>query len=142
MFFYRETPSSLWRQSIAKVKPMRNLLLAIRRADEFLREQRPGGLSVDVRHALASRYSRHIEFFMEHDPDFFRCIIEWMSGLGLQAPPNMGQGARQIAKIVGYERTLRFLGALRRLQREARRFTSRLAGYRESTGKVAAPQPA
>ena len=70
-----------------------------------------------MRRALANRYTRDIEFFLEHDIATFNEIVEWVDGLQLEALPHAGRGTQVLVRLTGYERTLR----MRRAVRGARR---------------------
>jgi glycosyltransferase involved in cell wall biosynthesis len=128
MWWYRQHPDSRWRKAINQVDQMRNLHLAFRRTELFLREERAGGLSDDARHALASRYLKHIDFFLEHDPATFNDIVEWVDGLELKSPlPHVGNGVRLVSTVAGYRRALQLRSAMRQYRGTARRW---LQAYR------------
>jgi glycosyltransferase involved in cell wall biosynthesis len=122
LFFYRQTPNSLWRQSITQVEPMRNLMRAFRRTELFLRSQMPEGLPERVCLALAGRYLKHVEFFLQHDPATFGDIVEWVSGLELKTLPHVGEATRLVSTVVGYNRALRLRATFRQYRGNARRF--------------------
>jgi glycosyltransferase involved in cell wall biosynthesis len=114
-FFYRQSPNSAWHYAIRHVPAMRNLLGTFKGAEAYLRAQSPDGdLSAEARIALARRYGRWPEFFIEHDPDSFRNLMAWLEGLGLRAPPDLRRRMRLLSRVIGYENALRLRVAVRR----------------------------
>jgi glycosyltransferase involved in cell wall biosynthesis len=109
VFFYRQTPGSLWRQSGAQMQSVRNMARVFRQAEAFLREQDAHGLPVAARGSLARRYARCLEFFAGRDPDSYQQMFQWIGGLGLTAcPPYVSRGMQLASRLVGYENALRF----------------------------------
>jgi len=107
-FFYRQTPNSLCRTYIKDVEAMRNLLKTIRNADEFLRRQsKDGSVSEPARNALAKRYSKFVDFFIDNDPDSFRLIMDGLRRLGLNCPLNIKTRLRALSLVIGYENAIR-----------------------------------
>lgn len=101
---YRQWPDSLWRSYMKNVEAMRNVLQTFRNAEEFLREQSPGGLSREAKTALATRYSRWADFYREQDPETFQKLKGWLHGLGLNRPNNLSKGMDLLASVIGYDR--------------------------------------
>jgi glycosyltransferase involved in cell wall biosynthesis len=103
LFFYRETPGSLWRVSTKRIEPMRRLARISKTAENFLREKHAGGLSERARRALASRYGRLLDFFFEHDRPSFDEALGWIRDLGHRDPPDLNRNMRIVSKLIGYE---------------------------------------
>jgi hypothetical protein len=78
---------------------------------------------------------------MEHDPEGFSNIVEWVNGLALQAAPRMGHGTRLLSKVLGYERTLRLRGAFRRYRQTASRVRLTHVVSRLAPGMPRTPEP-
>jgi glycosyltransferase involved in cell wall biosynthesis len=103
LFFYRQTPGSLWQQSFAKAEVMADLVRVFRRAETFLREQTADGLSEAARRALAWRYTKWLDVLFEVDRQAFRETVRWIRGLGLTFPPGTTRRWRLISRLIGYE---------------------------------------
>ncbi|MBV9132082.1 MAG: glycosyltransferase [Chloroflexi bacterium] len=116
-FFYRDTPDSQWRRAMANPQSMRDLLQVIRRVELFLTARGTHGLSVEAREALASRYQRCLESFMDRDPISFRQTLDWMSALQLSCPPGTGRNLRLMSSAVGYANAQRLRFSYRRVKR-------------------------
>jgi glycosyltransferase involved in cell wall biosynthesis len=117
-FFIRQTPNSLWMASIENKGAMRMLLATIRSADEFLRARSAdGALSLRELRALAWRYARFVDRYLETDQEAFHEIIAWFEQHRLRYPPRASLFARSIATLVGFERALRLRSAYRRARR-------------------------
>jgi hypothetical protein len=117
-FFIRRTPNSLWMASLENKGAMRMLLATIRSADEFLRARSVDGiLSPRERRALAWRYARFVDRYMETDQEAFREIMAWFEQHHLSYPPGASLLARSIASLAGFERALRLRLAYRRARR-------------------------
>jgi len=117
-FFIRQTPNSLWMASLENKGAMRMLLATIRSADEFLRARNAdGALSLRERRALAWRYARFLDRYLETDQEAFHEIMTWFEQNRLRYPPGASLLARSIASLVGFERALRLRSAYRRARR-------------------------
>ena len=114
LFFYRQRKGSLWRQKIANVDSLRNLLDVWRRAELHLREQGASGLSEEVCHGLARRYAFTLDVTFEQDRERFRETLEWIRQLGLRYPPDPRRSMRLIAPLLGSEAAHRLLASYRR----------------------------
>jgi glycosyltransferase involved in cell wall biosynthesis len=113
-FFYRHTPNSVWRRHIKDVEVLRNLLDGYRKVEAFMRERAgANGLSQRARAAIALRYSRFAELYYENDLDSFRLLVGGLRGLGYDYPLNVTGRIRLLAKVIGYENTLRVRSAYR-----------------------------
>ena len=113
-FFYRQSPGSLWRAYIKNVPAMRNLNLTYRSVELFLRAQSPhGGLSEPARLALARRYSRFADLYVENDPETYALIKTWLRGLGLDRPVGLTPRLETLSKVLGYENAVRLRAAFR-----------------------------
>jgi glycosyltransferase involved in cell wall biosynthesis len=128
LFFYRQRKGSLWRQRIASVDSLRNLVYVWRRAELHLREQRASDLSEEVCQALARRYALALDVTFEQDRECFRETLEWIRQLGLRYPPDPRRSMQLVAPILGYETAHRLLasyrrarGAVRALRKSVRR---------------------
>jgi glycosyltransferase involved in cell wall biosynthesis len=114
-FLYRQSPSSLWRAYVKNAEAMRNLLLTFRRAEEFLRARRAdGGLTDDERLAVARRYSRFADFYLERDPESFRMLMGWLKALGFNRPIELNRSLRLLSTLLGYENAVRVRSAYRK----------------------------
>ena len=111
-FFYRDTPNSLWRRSTKNIRSMVELQHRFRRVELFLRSSSPE-LSQEARLALASRYSRFLEDFLELDPDTFDESVAWIRALGFRVPPNVGGTLRLASHLMGFEHAARLRHAYR-----------------------------
>jgi glycosyltransferase involved in cell wall biosynthesis len=103
LFFYRDTPNSLWRQCAGDVDSLRKLNAVWRRGELFLRAQNGGDLPENLRQELVSRYSRDLALVWEKDRPSFNQTMDWIRALGL--PPRLGGGRalRALALVLGYE---------------------------------------
>jgi len=107
-FLYRQSPNSLWRTYIKNIEPMRNLLHGIHGAEEFLRNQSPDrSLSEPARHALAYRYSRFVDFYLQHDRESYDLVIGWLKGMNFNGPPNLPARFRILSNLIGYDNVMR-----------------------------------
>jgi glycosyltransferase involved in cell wall biosynthesis len=117
-FFIRLTPNSLWKASLENKGAMRMLLATIRSADQFLCARNVGGaLSLRERRALAWRYARFVDRYLETDEEAFHEIMAWFEQHRLRYPPGASLLARSTATLVGFERALRLRSAYRRVRR-------------------------
>jgi glycosyltransferase involved in cell wall biosynthesis len=119
-FFYRDTPDSQWRRAIANPRSMRDLVRVFRGVELYLRSRSPDGLPIEAREALASRYERCLESFLDRDSDSFHQTLDWISTLHLPCPPSTGRNLRLISTAVGYGNAQR----LRFSYRQAKRWLS------------------
>jgi GT2 family glycosyltransferase len=119
-FFYRNTPQSLWRQSIGNVDSMRKLLRVWRQGHLFLRDRSPQTLDESVRRALAIKYSRDLDFLFEHDREAFHEALAWIRELGWTLPFMRSRPLRLLSRFVGYERALSIRLKYRRGRRDLR----------------------
>jgi len=103
LFFYRQTPGSLWQQSFAKPETIAGLARVFRRAETFLRDQTADGPTEEARRALARRYARRLDVLFENDRRAFREIVRWIRGLGLTFPPGTTRRWRLVSRLIGYE---------------------------------------
>jgi GT2 family glycosyltransferase len=103
LFFYRQTPGSLWQRSFRSGESVASLVRGFRRVETFLRDRSPDGLGEDARRALAWRYARHLSVLFEHDRAAFRESLEWIRGLGLTYPPGTSRKWRLVSRLIGYE---------------------------------------
>ncbi len=103
LFFYRDTPGSLWRESVGSVEATRKLMGVWRRAEMFLRERDGGKLSAPVRRALVTLYSRDFEGLFEHDRESFNAGLRWVRNLGATRPHSKSRSVRLLSRIIGYE---------------------------------------
>jgi len=116
VFFYRQSPNSLWRNYIRNVEAMRNLLHGFRNVEEFLREQSPDRrLSAQARAAIAKRYSRFVDVYFEHDRESFRLLIGWLKDLGFDRPTDINPRLKMISSVIGYEKAMRLRSVFRSL---------------------------
>jgi GT2 family glycosyltransferase len=126
LFFYREAPDSLWRRSVTRVEPMRNLVQVFRRAEAFLVKKEAGRLHRGASDALATRYLRTLSFFFEHDREAFHETLGYIRGLGLAYPPGTSAALRLMSRLIGYRNakvlaeSLRLYGRPRRQPPAAR----------------------
>jgi glycosyltransferase involved in cell wall biosynthesis len=114
-FLYRQSPNSLWRAYVKNAEAMRNLLHSIRRAEEFLRARSSdGGLSEEARLAVARRYSRFADFYLEHDPASFHLLMAWLRALGFKRPIELSRAFGLFSSLLGYETAVRLRSAYRK----------------------------
>ena len=94
---------------------MRRLLAIFTSAEEFLRSQTTDGIVCeDGRQALARRYGKWAEFYLERDPQSFRDIVRRLAALGQTCPPDQSRNIRALSRVIGWEKTLRFRSCYRR----------------------------
>jgi glycosyltransferase involved in cell wall biosynthesis len=114
-FLYRQRPGSLWQDSIRDVNAMRGVLRMFRRAEDFLRQRHgSAGLPPEARQAVARRYSRWAEFYVENDDESFRTLMGWLKELGFEQPTNLTPNLELLARLIGYEKAVRARLAYRR----------------------------
>ncbi len=106
-FYYRQTPNSLWRASVARPDQMQRLYSKLRAVELFLRSQSPGGVPDDAEaDALVAYYAKLSEFV--DDPDQLCEIGAWISGLGrTYSPPRLNGGMRLMSRCIGWEKAIR-----------------------------------
>lgn len=102
LFFYRQTPGSLWQQSFRRGEAIRGLARVFRRVETFLREQSADGPTEEARRALGWRYARWLDVLFEHDRKAFLETMKWIRGLGLAYPPGTSRGWRLVSRLIGY----------------------------------------
>jgi len=113
-FLYRQSPNSLWRAYVKNTVAMRNLMLTFRSAEQFLRKRASdGNLSEAARIAVARRYSRFADFYLEHDPDTFHMLMDWLRALGFNRPIELSRSLRVLSSVLGYENAVRVRSAYR-----------------------------
>jgi hypothetical protein len=117
LFFYRDTPGSLWRRAIAKPQSMRDLVGIPEQAEEFLRARSPTGLSQEERVALAKRYAKGLDFFFEYDRATFQETLGRIRRLGLEGPPLASLRFQMMGRLLGYENAFGLRFSLRRVKR-------------------------
>jgi hypothetical protein len=112
-FFYRLTPSSLWRQSVAQLEQMRRLLFSLRQVEAFLRAQSVDD-AVDERaaDALTQYYSKLSEFV--DDPRTLFEIAQWIAGLGGTYSPDLSRNMRLVSRFIGWQNAVRLRALYRR----------------------------
>jgi glycosyltransferase involved in cell wall biosynthesis len=117
-FYYRDTPDSQWRRAMANPQSMRDLVPVFRRVELFLQQRHhPNTLPIEARQALAGRYQRCLESFVEGDPDGFHQTLDWLSELRLPCPPEAGRNLRLISSAVGYGNAQRLRFSYRQAKR-------------------------
>ena len=127
LFFYRDTPESLWHNSAADGAALMRLMLAVRDAENYVRRGSTGGNgpAVSTKLAIATRYAEHLDVLRSTEPRDFRRVLTWISDLDLrQAPPGSRLPAQCFAALAGLGNALRLQCALRhsiRSLRSARR---------------------
>jgi glycosyltransferase involved in cell wall biosynthesis len=134
LFFYRQTPGSLWQQSFARPEAIAGLARVFRRAERFLRDRAAEGPTEAARRALARRYARRLDVLFESDRRAFREIVGWIRGLGLAFPPGTTRKWRLLSRLIGYENAQ----ALRLSGRRANRWL----GGRAGLPRIRRPRPA
>jgi GT2 family glycosyltransferase len=122
-FLYRQSPGSLWRSYIKNPEAMRNLLHTFRSVEEHWRKQ-GGPLSQRQRQALASRYSRFADLYLEHDPATYWLLKGWLKELGFARPIGLTPRVEALSRFIGYENATRVRSRVRKLG-------ARLRGQRE-----------
>jgi len=120
--YYRQWPGSSWRSAIKNVRAMRNLNHSYRRVEEFLRSKSPhGALSAPVRLALARRYSRFADLYIESDPETYAAMKLWLQELGMTRPLDLTPRLEVLSKVLGYENAVRVRSAFRNQVQRFRR---------------------
>jgi glycosyltransferase involved in cell wall biosynthesis len=114
-FLYRQSPNSLWRAYIKNPVAMRNLLLTLRSAEEFLRAR--GELSEPARTALVTRYSAFADLYFEYDRKTYWELKGWLNGLGVERPVPSSRSLGLLSSLIGFENAVRCRSAYRRLRR-------------------------
>jgi glycosyltransferase involved in cell wall biosynthesis len=117
LFFYRDTPASLWRRAVKNPQSMRDLVRIPRAMEDYLRTRSAAGLSQEERIALAKRYAKGLDFFFEHDRASFQETLDWIRALGLEHPPLASRRLRLTSRLLGYENALGLRFSLRRVKR-------------------------
>ena len=116
LFFYRDTPGSLWRRTRFDCDAAMRSCLTIRAADLYLRERDGHRMPVATRRAIARRYFRWLKTHRSCDASNFNLVISWIYELRLRSvPPGTPFPIRAIAPIVGLGSALRGAFALRGL---------------------------
>lgn len=114
-FFYRQWPNSWWRTQFRNPVAMRNHVLSHRSAHEFLKKRHPGGLPAAARDALAMRYSRFADHYLQTDPETYRDVRSWLKELGYDRPVHPSPRVQMLTKLVGFENAVRSRAAFRKL---------------------------
>ena len=118
LFFYRDTPGSLWHKSAVDSNAVLQLLLSIRSAEKYLRIADGTGISVSTKRAIAGRYTERLNVLQSSDPEKFDSVLSWISDLHLRsAPPGSGIPARLIARTTGLSNALKLQYAIRSVLR-------------------------
>jgi glycosyltransferase involved in cell wall biosynthesis len=125
LFFYRETPASLWQRAAADPVAVMQLDRAVRSAHQYLENSAGEGsatrLPPAVRRALAQRYLLNLDTLDAQDPDAFASVLDWIGELGLRsAQPGSHLPVRLTARAFGLATSLRLAYGLRGVRR---RFT-------------------
>jgi glycosyltransferase involved in cell wall biosynthesis len=121
LFFYRDTPNSLWRRMDADVDPTKRLVQSIRDAENYLRSSPGKPMSAEARLGIATRYSGRLNILADGDPAEFRQVLTSISELRLRsAPPGTHAPVRIAARVVGLGNALRLKFAMRKALRRAR----------------------
>src|SRR5258708_27907848 len=94
---------------------MRNPVLGYRAAHEFLKERHDGRLPDSARLALARRYSRFADSYLENDPATYREIKVWLKELGYDRPVELTPRLQMLASLVGFDNAVRSRAALRKV---------------------------
>jgi glycosyltransferase involved in cell wall biosynthesis len=122
LFFYRETPKSLWHRSAVDPAAVFQLLLSVRSAETYLESSGHNQISASTKLALASRYAERLSTLEFADPENFDTVMKWISDLHLRkTPPGASLPARLVAMTVGLDNGLRLQFALRRALGSRRR---------------------
>jgi glycosyltransferase involved in cell wall biosynthesis len=115
LFFYRDTPDSLWRRIDADVGPTKRLLRSIRDAENYLRNSPEKPISAATLLGLGTRYSQRLNVLVEGDPAEFRRVLTWIAELRLRsAPPGTHVPVRTAALVAGLGNALRLKFAVRK----------------------------
>ena len=121
LFFYRDTPDSLWHKSAIDSNAVLQLLLSIRRAELYLRDTNGPGISVSTKRAIAGRYAERLNVLQLRDRESFDSVLSWISDLRLRsAPVGSGLPARLIAMTAGLSNALKLQFAIRSAIRPSR----------------------
>jgi len=119
LFFYRDTPHSLWRHSINNVESICKMAHVYRDVELFLRER--DRLSAAARQGLIWRYCKSLPFFVEQDRRQFSETLQWIAALGpVECPPGTRTSMRFAAHLLGYQNVLRLRGSYRQTVRTLR----------------------
>jgi glycosyltransferase involved in cell wall biosynthesis len=114
-FFYRQTPTSLWKDGVRSVESMRAFLDVYRRTEAFLRSQNAAGAICEGgRVGLSRRYTKWAAFYLEHDAESFRDIARRVARLGVDPAPALNRNMRFLTRCVGWENALRLRSSFRR----------------------------
>jgi glycosyltransferase involved in cell wall biosynthesis len=89
LFFYRDTPGSLWHTAAMDGDAAMQSCRSIRSAELFVREQQGNRLQASTRRALAVRYRRRAEPLRAYDPAGFTLVSSWIADLQVRSPRRM-----------------------------------------------------
>jgi glycosyltransferase involved in cell wall biosynthesis len=121
LFFYRDTPNSLWRRIGTDVGPTKRLVRSIRDAENYLRNSPGNPMSAEAILGLGIRYAGRLDVLVDADPEEFRRVLTWITELRLKsAPPGTYAPVRVAARIVGLGNALRLKFAVRKALRTLR----------------------
>jgi hypothetical protein len=121
LFFYRDTPESLWRHSSAEPSAVMESKLSIRAAETFLAGQSDAPIATSTKLAIAARYAERLDVLQIGDHSNFVRVLEWISDLRLRsAPPGSALPTHVVAMIAGLGNATRITCALRHTLRTVR----------------------
>jgi hypothetical protein len=104
----------LWHRSDADIAAAKQLVRAVRNAENFVRT-RQEQISPSARVAIAARYSSRLDILEFGDPAEFEEVMGWISELRLRSAPHGSPlPARILTFAVGLTNALKIKFALRR----------------------------
>jgi glycosyltransferase involved in cell wall biosynthesis len=131
LFFYRDTPESLWHHSSAEPSAVMQLMLSIRAAETFLTGESDAPIATSTKLAIAARYAERLDVLQMGDRSNYSRVLKWIYGLRLRsAPPGSALPTHVVARIVGLGNATRIKCAVRHTVRSLR--AERASGPRRS----------
>lgn len=119
MFYYRDTPGSLWQRAQRHPGALTAHLASIHRAELFLRARAPGKLSLEARVNLARRYMSLLP--MVNEEPARQDLVRWLTALRIRSIPFPGRRPlRVVARLAGVGSAIRLQDAYGRLRRAAK----------------------
>jgi glycosyltransferase involved in cell wall biosynthesis len=121
LFFYRDTPESLWHHSAAEPSAVMQLMLSIREAEMFLAGESDGAIATSTKLAIAARFAERLDVLQIGNRSDYDTVLKWISDLQLRsAPPGSDLPTHVVAMIAGLGNATRIKCAVRHTLRSLR----------------------